>query len=296
MAATAEQIEDIDAALQFWRQGDVTLDAGLEFLHLADLSIPLSPASQRAAKSIIETDGVLSADLNALLDEVPGLVILSQTCDIVRSCEHRPFVEVAPLAEMQPDQVEAVRRLRRPAFVYVPAVADRGLVGDLDRIMTVEKSIVAHWQRIPGWDTDDEARSLAEAVARKWARFAFPDDFNNASAELRKRLTTRHEKDHAEGAHLRALREIRVRAAPSWDDEAVRLAFWFIKETEPAGHAPAWDEWVDEWSGLFQQSTRFTIEAAVACRLEDITGQDYVESDRLDLDQLSSRHEAPPAG
>jgi hypothetical protein len=37
------------------------------------------------------------------------------------------------------------------------------------------------------------------------------------------------------------------------------------------------------------------MESAVACRLEDITGQDYVESDRLDLDQLSSRHEAPSA-
>jgi hypothetical protein len=295
MAATAEQIEDIDAALQFWRQGDVTLDGGLEFLHLADLSIPLTAASQHAAKSITETGGALSADLNALLDEVPGLVMLSQTCDIVRSCEQRPFIEVAPLALMDPEQLEAVRRLRRPAFVYVPAVADRGLVGDLDRIMTVEKSIVARWQRVPGWDTDDEARAFAEAISRKWTRFAFPDDFNNAT-ELRKRLTTRHEKNHAGGAHLRALREIRVRAAPSWDDEAVRLAFWFIRETEPEGHAPAWDEWVDEWSGLFQESTRFTIEAAIACRLEDITGQDYVESDRLDLDQLSSRHEAPPAG
>jgi hypothetical protein len=274
----------------------VTLDAGLEFLHLADLSIPLSAASQQVAGSIIEGGAVLTADLDPLLDEVPGLVMLSQTCDIVRGCEQRPFVEVAPLVVMQPEQLEAVRRLRRPAFVYVPAVAVRGLVGDLDRIMTLEKSIVARWQRVPGWETDDEARSFAEGIARKWTRFAFPDDFNNAATELRKRLTTRHEKNHAEGAHLRALREIRVRAAPSWDDEAARLAFWFIKEMDPEGYAAAWDEWVDEWSGLFQQSTRFTIEAAVACRLEDITGRDYVESDRLDLDQLSSGHEASPAG
>ena len=103
MASTAEQIEDIDAALQFWRQGDVTLDAGLEFLHLADLSVPLSPASQHVATSIIETGGALSAGLHALLDEVPGLVMLSQTCDIVRSCGHRPFVEAAPLALMEPE-------------------------------------------------------------------------------------------------------------------------------------------------------------------------------------------------
>ena len=296
MAATAEQIEEINAALQFWRPGDVTLDPGLEFLHLADLSIPLSAASQQAAGSITEGGAALTADLNPLLAEVAGLVMLSQTCDIVRSCQQRPFVEVAPLVVMPPEQLEAVRRLRRPAFVYLPAVADRGLVGDLDRIMTLEKSIVACWQRIPGWDTDDDARSFAEALARKWARFAFPEDFNIAATELRKRVTARHEKNHAEGAHLRALREIRVRAAPSWDDEATRLAFWFIKEMDPEGYAAAWDEWVDEWSGLFQQSTRFTIEAAVACRLEDITGRDYVESDRLDLDQLSAGHEASPAG
>jgi hypothetical protein len=296
MAATAEQIEEINAALQFWRQGDVTLAAGLEFLHLADLSSPLSGASQQAAKSITESGGALTADPNPLLEEVPGLVMLSQTCDIVRSCRQRPFVEVAPLVVMQPEQLEAVRRLRRPAFVYVPAVAAHGLVGDLDRIMTLEKSIVARWQRVPGWDTDDEATSFAEGLARKWARFAFPDDFNDAATELRNRLTTRHEKVHAEGAHLRALREIRVRAAPSWDDEAVLLAFWFIKETEPEGHPPAWDEWVDEWTGLFHQSNRFTVEAAIACRLEDITGQDYVESDRLDLDQLSSGREASSAG
>lgn len=294
MAATPHEIDEINAALEHWRQGDVTLDVGLEFVHLADLSRALSPASQQAAESITEVGEVLPVDPVPLLDEVPGLVVLSQSCDIVRNCEQRSFIEVAPLVEVPHDQLQAVARLKRPAFAYVPALAAQGLVADLDRVMTIEKSILARCQRLPGWATDDEARSFAEALARKHARFAFPDDFNEAAGELKKRLTKRHEKDHAEGAHLRALREIRVRAAPSWDDEAVYLSFWFVKDTEPQNHTPAWDEWADEWTALFDQSKRFTVEASIVCRLEDMTGRDYVESDRLDLDQLSARWEASP--
>src|SRR5687768_2755327 len=142
MAATREEIEEIDAALRSWRQGDVTLDAGLEFLHLADLSRALSPASRQAAESIAQIGKVPTAAPAALLDEVPGLVVLSQTCDVVRSCERRPFVAVAPLVAVQPEQLQAVARLQQPAFAYVPAVAARGLVADLDRVMTVEKAIV----------------------------------------------------------------------------------------------------------------------------------------------------------
>jgi hypothetical protein len=289
MAATRHEIDEINAALEHWRQGDVTLDAGLEFLHLADLSRALSPASRQAAESITEVGEVLSADPVPLLDEVLGLVVLSQSCDIVRNCEQRPFIEVAPLVEVPHDQLQVVARLKQPAFAYIPALAARGLVADLDRVMTIEKSILARCQRQPGWATDDEARSFAKALARKHARFAFPDDFNEAAAEFKKRLTKRHEKSHAEGAHLRALREIRVRAAPSWDDEAVHLSFWFVKDAEPQDHPSAWEEWVDEWTALLDQSRRFTVEAIIACRLEDMTGRDYVESDRFDLDQLSAR-------
>ena len=86
---------------------------------------------------------------------------------------------------------------------------------------------------------------------------------------------------------LRALREIRVRAAPGWDADAVSLTFWFIKEQEPQGVTPAWSDWTDEWIGLIDRSGRYRIEVAVACRLRDLTAQDYIESDRLDLDFLS---------
>ena len=85
-----------------------------------------------------------------MLDEVRGLVMLSQTCDVVRGCRARPFIEVAPLIEVPEQWVEEIRRLKRPAFAYVQITAGDRLVADLDRTMTVEKALVAGWARTPG--------------------------------------------------------------------------------------------------------------------------------------------------
>ena len=114
----------IDEALRAWRQGDVSRDAGLGFLHLADLTRPHSPASLQVAKAMEERGEALVAGPVPILDEVRGVVMLSQTCDVVRECQNRPFVEVAPLIEMSRHEVEDVRRLKRPAFAYVPATAE----------------------------------------------------------------------------------------------------------------------------------------------------------------------------
>ena len=44
---------------------------------------------------------------------------------------------------------------------------------------------------------------------------------------------------------------------------------------------------VDQWLALFDQTGRFRLEPPVACRQDDMTARDYVESDHLDLDRLS---------
>ena len=215
------------------------------------------------------------------------MVMLSQTCDVVRGCRKRPFVEVAPLIEMSRREIEAVRRLQRPAFAYVSATAEERLVADLDRTMTVEKALVAGWTRTSGWDTDDKLRDFALALARKRSRFAFPDDFVAAARSLQKHLVGKHDKRTEEGAHLRALREIRVRAAPSWDDNRVQLYWWFVKDSDPVNMDVDWPIFMDQWLDLFDQTGRFRLDPPIACRLEDMTAWDYVESDRLDLDRLS---------
>ena len=287
MPLSEEDERTIDQALQAWRQGDVSLAAGLEFLHFADLSRPHSPASTQVAEVLACDHEAIEAGPTPVLDAVPGVVMLSQTCDVVRGCRDRPFVEVAPLIEVSGPWVEDIRRLKRPAFAYVPGTVDKRLVADLDRIMTAEKAIVAGWPRTPGCETDGEVRDFAAALARKRSRFAFPDDFVAATRNLQERLIDKHDRQTGEGAHLRALREIRVRAAPSWDDGEVHLSWWFIKDADPVDAPVDWPLFVDRWIALFDQTSRFRLEPPIACRLEDMTARDYVESDRLDLDRLS---------
>ena len=281
-----EDVTRIDRALQSWRQGDVAFDASVFFLHLADLGTPLTTEARETANA--HTDSGEGGSVEGVASVVPGVVLVTQTCDIVRSCAERPYVEVSPLIEVSRAFVGDVRRLRRPAFAYVPAVETRGLVADLDRTMTVEKAVVATWERTPGWTTDAESRAFADALSRKRARFAFPDDFVAATRQLQNHLKRQHHRQNSEGAHLRSLREIRVRAAPSWDHATVDVFLWFVKESDPLGFQPAWHDHLDKWTDRFDAKGRFTVDGAVVCGLEDMTAQDYVESDRLDLDQLSS--------
>ena len=91
------------------------MDAGLEFLHLADLSRPHSPASAQVAEVLANDGEVIEAGATPVLDEVRGVVMLTQTCDVVRGCRARPFVEIAPLIEVREPWVEEIRRLKRPS-------------------------------------------------------------------------------------------------------------------------------------------------------------------------------------
>jgi hypothetical protein len=237
---------------------------------------------------------VVAAGTIPLLEEVPGLVMLSQTCDVVRDCRERPFAEVAPLVQVSAEELEFVRRMKRPAFAYVPSLAEHRLIADLDRVMTVEKAIVAGWARVPGWKHDEEQRVFALALSRKRSRFAFPDDFVAAASALQARLIAKHHRQSDEGAHLRMLREIRVRAAPSWDDEEVQLSWWFIKDADPPDvENIIWSDLADKWLGLFDKAGRFRLDPPTVCRLEDMTARDYIESDHLDLDRLSTGNDAP---
>lgn len=279
IAAGSPEAQKIDTALKDWRQGDVALDVSF-FVHVGDPAVALSEATGEAA-----VEG-----LQAVESEVEGVVVVTQTCDIVRSCLDRPYVEVAPLLAVDDNLLAQVRRGQRPAYALVPATAERKLVADLDRVMTVEKSIVAAWERTPGCTTDAEMRAFAQALARKRARFAFPDDFNELAKKLQSRLVEKHDKKTSEGDALRALREIRVSASPSWDAESVEIFFWFVRCDEDSTFAGQnWATQLEAWLELMKPAGRFTQVEGQVTTLSNMRADDYVESDPLDLDHLSSR-------
>jgi hypothetical protein len=268
----------VDDALAQWRQGDVALDAGW-FVHVADGKAALTDEAAEAG-----------AGTSVIQGAVQGSVILTQSCDIVRPCLKRPFIEVAPLVEVEEGIAHEIERGHRPNYAIVPSLRPKRLVADLDRVMTVEKSIVAAWTRTPGYTTDEETRNFAQALARKRERFAFPDDFNDHVKKLQTRIEEKHDKHSAEGRALRALREIRVTGSPSWDAAGVEIFFWFVRnDADPTFEGKSWDTFLETWKTLVSPKARFTRVEGVVITLGDMTAQEYVNSDPLDLDYLSTR-------
>jgi len=154
--------------------------------------------------------------------------------------------------------------------------------------MTVEKAVVAEWEREAGCSEAQDIRALGQALARKRVRFAFPDDFTALARKLQKHLQNKHDKESSEGEALRALREIRVRAAPSWKDTEIELMFWFIRHEEQVQfQGTGWDKQLTNWLALLPETGRFKSIEGFVVTLEDMTAKEYVESDPLDLDHLS---------
>ncbi len=267
----------IDRALSAWRQGDCVVEPQW-FSFRVSQSGGLTTAGNVA----------IAAGVDLAEEEAAGLVVVTQTCDIIRSCSERPFIELAPLVEVSADVSDDIKKGRRPGFAFIPGLADRRLVADLDRIMTAEKSVVATWNRVAGCSTDDEVRALSAALARKRVRFAFPDDFVALVRPLQERLTSKHGKNSAEGRALRALREIRVAATPSWDAPRVEVMFYFIPTGEQEEfETEQWFVFLEQWLDLVKATGRFVTVEGLVATLEGLTAADYVTSDPLDLDHLS---------
>lgn len=263
----------------------------LGFLHRFD---PLIPLTEDARDALAD-----ASDLDVADTTVHGLIVLTQTCDIVRSCVDRPYLEVSPLVQVSQTELGRVSRGAQPRFAFVPGVADKGLVADLDRVMTVEKALALHWERTAGCRTDEERRLLAAALARKRQRFAFPDDFVAWVRPLQDRLTKKHAKSSDEGQSLRALREIRVRASPSWDADRVSLHFLFIRGEDEQGMERGSEEWDRQVAAWMEKLNRGGEDAPIrfvkidgsALSLDDLSAREYTESDPLDLYHLSAAAE-----
>jgi hypothetical protein len=275
-AELERRYEALDAALETWRQGDFVIGP-LGFIIRFDPELPLRPGDQEAS------------DVDLYEDDVEGLVVLTQTCDVVRKSRDRPYVEVGPLVRVKDEAaLETIKRGTSPRYAYLPGAAPRMLVADLERVMTVEKGLLAKWAREAGCPTDQDQRNFAEALARKRARFAFPNDFVSLVEDLRARITQKHDKGSAEGALLRSIREIRVTATPRWDATPLSLMFWFIVIE---GMSPTADELRQQckaWIGKLNPNGRFSSIDYDIVALGDISAREYLSSDRLDLDHLSN--------
>jgi hypothetical protein len=277
-------IARVDATLQKWRQGDATIDDGLFFLHLAAKYLPLTNAARASLDQEPTEQNVFE-----VFSTIDGLVVVTQTCDIVKGCADSEFVDVSPLVPVCNEDLCKIKRGRLIRYAYVPGVADRLLVADLERTMAVEKSIVATWTRVPGCATDEDRVAFADALARKRQRFAFPDGFNTGLDKFKERLKEKRKRDSAEGRLVNAIDHIRVQPQPNWDASQVRVFFWFLLARDHDIHFDEARGVVDKWMKMIALASPFTLAAPSFLLVEqqDMTVRDYFASHRLDYDDLS---------
>lgn len=267
----------VDEAVREWRQGDFVLGE-MWFVFQVDPALPLS---------FDVPDGADFGE-DVVMSEVPGFMIVSQTCDIVRATVHRPFVQVCPLVAPSPDEFELAQRGRIARYAYIPELRGEGLVGDLDRCMTVEKAVVAGWVRHQGCVDDVQRRQLAAALARSRSRPALPDDFRDWIARYRKRVIEKHGKQNDEGSALRAIDEVRVLASPSWEEPTVSISFIYIlnDDLDPSQVAGV-ESHVVAWHTLLTSGSRFSLRSHRLGYLDDFSALEYLSSDLLDVDHVS---------
>src|SRR5262245_27824884 len=102
---------EIDDVVKESRQGDVNLDADLEFGHSANLEQARTEPAEIAAEALA-AEGPVDSVPSAVGSPVVGFVVTSQTCDVVRSVATKPFVEVSPLVEVDEATLAHVRRMK----------------------------------------------------------------------------------------------------------------------------------------------------------------------------------------
>ena len=197
-------IKDVDESLSDWRQGDFSLDVG-GFLFAGT------------------AEGDDHFDAEEVNENIVGLIVISQTCDIVRRTSERKYVAVCPLIKVSKQESSDIQKGRRPYLTDVENT-DKNIVADLRRVMSVHKDVLQTWDRQLGFKNDVSRLRFAAALERKFGQFAFPDDFDQATNEFRKRVWSRHTKpESVPGKVYRSLIQIRFGAEPDWSSKMRKI-------------------------------------------------------------------------
>lgn len=222
----------VDEAMKRWRQGDVA--AVRSFSHIADLRRPVTSASAELSRLQHSSENAMVR----ISTEVESLVVLTQTCDIRRTSADRPYIEVCPLVRVAPSIAASAAAGERPSYAALPTLGDDA-VADLDRVMAVEKGWLSLAGYIQGWTTDSEIRRFQASVARRYERFAFPDDFTKVAGKLRDKILSRHGKlTSPEGQLFSTVSQVRVKADPHWSSPDIEVTISFILPAGILGEVP----------------------------------------------------------
>jgi len=253
-----------------WRQGDYTL----------------------SVKEFLAVDAWGQEGLEIWSDPVVGLCVVTQTCDIVNESSEKQQVVVSPLVEVTENVFDVVQNGSTPSAAMIENPPGPQIVVDLNRMLSIDKSVLVQFERVNGFNSDHTRSRFAGALERKHGRFAFPDSFAQALVKLRKIVRDANRKTNSEhGKAYRSIQTVRAVAFPDWDAADVKVRFYFVLESE------------DRWETTLDQISRTVLQHVAKfpwpngfvsddppfrlVRLEEMSAVEWLQSHSVDWDFIS---------
>lgn len=260
-----------------WQQGDFSLDCG-EFW-FRDIDTPLEGSDET-------TDFGYDP-------EIAGFVVISQTCDIVRSASKVPYVIICPLITVTNEILGQLAKGISPKNCFLTNCPENVVV-DLSRAMSISKQLLVTWERKRGCRNSAEQLEFARALECVFGRFAFPDAFVDSVSKFRRAAIDTYSKSNSElGKAFRSIREFRVYPHEEWNNtESVPVTFIAILDELEKRELEDRSKIADivekkirtiEWNGVFSLHQ----DVLMVATYSDLTAADYINSFPLELNSLS---------
>lgn len=295
--ADPDQIQEINSVLIGWQQGDVLQSDEAALVVVADVHRPLTEVAADAASEV----GGSGDRLMLVEEEVEGLVITSQTCDVIETCVTTPELTLSPIVRLAGEKAAVAAAGWVPRYAPVPGVGDDAFA-DLGRSTTLQKGALTSWKQTRGLRSDEETRTFQRIAGRNVGRFAFPDDMKPATDALRMRLRKKRDKDSFEGRALNMVEEIRMLATPDWSASDIDVDIYFLgstrgemaaleeaekEKTPQKGQVSDWEALRVEWQNRCSPYGVIKTLRVQILGLDEFDARSYVDSDAMDLGGMS---------
>lgn len=164
-----------------------------------------------------------------------GVVLISQTCDLVQDRER---VLVAPLIAVAPSELVNIKKGRKPLLLAVGSRLEK--VANLEMLLSIPRealsgALVA--EQTFEERTGTRVAELSSRIARAVARFAFPDEVHDALKRLHRKIVDGYSKSTHFASVLELIDEFRV-ACDAWDSPQRNMSIYAVI---PARYLPAAD-------------------------------------------------------
>ena len=218
-----QSVPELGEACRDWRQGDVFRDARTFVFDAAWSPRP------------VET--------------THGAVVVSQSCDA--ALPNRQRIQIAPVVQLEnSNDIREATSGKRPQYVAIPRLGP-DFFADLDGITTVLKTALLRSERIAGIGTDQEVREFAFSVARRFGRFAYPDEVVECLQPLTRTLQSKARKEQSPlGQLLTHVHSLRVQCE-NWTTTPYSLTLIAVMEPNTI---PFPEDVAERPSGLNQPS------------------------------------------